>query len=168
MIYAETWRPVINYENLYQVSNYGRVKSLRHIDRRGRKIVGRVLKPGKSGVGYFTVCLWRNEKPKSYLVHRLVAETYIENPLKKSQVNHIDRNKLNNHVDNLEWTTPSENTRHALSKKICQSDLDGNIIRVFDCMTDVNLFGFDKKCVSSVIRRNKSKTSHGYRWDYAK
>ncbi len=162
------WKDIPDYVGLYQVSNTGQIKSLPFINRRGYLLNERQMKPGLTSVGYLTVSLWKNEKPKTFAVHRLVAKTFIPNPETKPQVNHKNRNKADNNVENLEWTTPRENTRHATAKHINQFDLSGILVRSFDCMSDVNKYGFNHKSVSSVIRRGKSFMSHGYIWKYAK
>ena len=102
----------------YQVSNFGRVKSLK---RGGERIMS--LTPNHSG--YLQVGLSCNNKVKKCRVHRLVAQAFIPNSLNKPQINHIDGDKLNNRADNLEWATASENIRHALAtglKKIPQCE----------------------------------------------
>lgn len=115
---AEIWKPVIGYEAEYEVSNSGKVRSLDTIQRRsnGRticnfKIKGKILKPYKTGRngGYLTVSI----HGKNHKVHRLVAEAFIPNPDNLPQVNHIDGNKNNNTIENLEWVTNLENMRHA-------------------------------------------------------
>ena len=100
----EQWRVVKGYENMYEVSNFGRVKSL--------KFVEKILKTPKNGAGYYSVNLYKNGHMKGYFVHRLVAETFIENPLNLSQVNHKDENKTNNNPDNLEWCTNAYNQNY--------------------------------------------------------
>ena len=100
----EQWRVVKGYENMYEVSNFGRVKSLKF----GEKI----LKTPKNGAGYYSVNLYKNGHMKGYFVHRLVAETFIENPLNLSQVNHKDENKTNNNPENLEWCTNAYNQNY--------------------------------------------------------
>lgn len=114
----EVWKPVIGFESSYEVSSLGRVKSVMRIivDRKCVRIFkGKILKPtehnGKQP--YFYVSLSNGGKIRKYLVHRLVAEAFIPNPLCKEQVNHIDGNPQNNSVENLEWCTNSENTQHA-------------------------------------------------------
>lgn len=111
----EEWRDIKGYKSYYQVSNFGRVKSLdRVVLDRGihRKFKGRVLKFGKSA-GYLNVSLSYKGKSRSVKVHRLVLETFRPNTFNKSDCNHIDGNKQNNHIRNLEWSTRSENIQHA-------------------------------------------------------
>ncbi len=83
-----------------------------------RKVIGKVLKQGMHHNGYKKIATKYHGKPKTYLVHRLVAEAFIDNPDNKPHVNHIDGNKMNNHKSNLEWVTPSENMRHAVATKL--------------------------------------------------
>lgn len=94
---CEEWRSI--FDGDYIVSNYGRVASLRYV----------VLKPNYAVKGYARVRI----HGKRYLVHRLVGEAFIPNPEGKPQINHIDMDKKNNHVDNLEWVTALENNQHA-------------------------------------------------------
>ena len=98
------------YEGLYQVSNLGRIKSL---PRNGTILKERILKENLSNKGYYMVVLSKNNIPKKKLIHRIVAQTFIPNPYNKGTVNHIDGNKLNNKVENLEWCTIKENNIHA-------------------------------------------------------
>lgn len=104
----EIWKHVKGYEGLYEVSNKGRVKS--NIKFHG--VLNRIMNPGLSS-GYFTLTLYKNKTRKTKRVHRLVAENFIDNQKNKREVNHIDGNKLNNNVNNLEWCTSSENTIHS-------------------------------------------------------
>lgn len=104
----EEWRDVKGYEGLYQVSNFGRVKSLNY----NRKGIKKIMQ-AKSGSVYFTICLWSKGVRKVQTVHRLVAEAFIPNPNNLEQINHIDGNKKNNVVSNLEWVTRSENAVHS-------------------------------------------------------
>ncbi|MBD3878207.1 MAG: HNH endonuclease [Quinella sp. 1Q5] len=91
----------------YQVSNFGRVKSF----HKGKV---KILKPQLNQHGYLYVQLRTEKKIKPFRIHRLAAQCFIPNPEEKAQVNHIDGNKFNNHVSNLEWCTPSDNQRHAV------------------------------------------------------
>ncbi len=102
----EIWRDIAGFNGDYQESNYGRTKSF----KRGNV---KILKPSVSRNGYLYINLKSNGVHKRYLVHRLVAILFIPNPDNKPQVNHIDGNKQNNRVNNLEWVTSSENITHA-------------------------------------------------------
>lgn len=114
----EIWKPVKGLEERYEVSNLGRVKSKGGevpVPNGGTRIwPERIMKLGRTNFGYLKVGLRTNDGEKVYFVHRLVAEVFSDNPYGKLQVNHIDGDKTNNKADNLEWVTPSENTRHAL------------------------------------------------------
>jgi transposase len=103
------WKPVINYEGIYEVSENGDVKRIAKTNNQYG--VGHILKHNIIN-GYAHVQLHKDSKVKSMRVHRLVAMAFIENTLNKPQVNHIDGNKLNNHISNLEWCTASENELH--------------------------------------------------------
>lgn len=113
----EIWRDIKDYEGLYQVSNLGRVKSLARIryngHERGHQLNEIIRKPYAGKVGYLTVTLCKNGKHKNCTIHRLVAQAFIPNPENKGTVNHIDGDKHNNNVFNLEWNTMKENSRHA-------------------------------------------------------
>ena len=109
----EIWKDITGYKNLYQVSNYGRIKSLAHINNRGVYRPECILGNRLSDRGYHTALLYNNGKPKSFRVHRLVALEFIPNPNNKPHINHIDGIKSNNCIDNLEWVTISENLKHS-------------------------------------------------------
>lgn len=108
----EIWRDIEGYEGLYQVSSFGRVKSFDSIDKLDRIRKGRVLKGIKDVKGYLLVNLYKNSIVSTKTIHRLVAQVFIPNPENKPQVNHIDENKTNNMVSNLEWSTSKENNNH--------------------------------------------------------
>ena len=120
----EIWKDIIGYEGLYQISNLGRVKSL---PRKFYKSNGKVhksiqneiiLKDRFSAKGYKTVVLRKDLIPKSHQVHRLVALNFIGLPdLDRNQVNHLNKNKLDNQVSNLEWVNNRENINHSLINK---------------------------------------------------
>jgi len=105
---ALIWKDVIGYNGLYEISNYGDVKS---IGRRGNK--GTMLLKPLNIKGYHAVWLSKNNKRKRNQIHRLVATAFIDNPHNKPQVNHMDGVKTNNNVNNLEWNTCSENQLHS-------------------------------------------------------
>lgn len=104
----EVWKDVVDYEGIYLVSNYGRVKSIKNVYHKGI-----ILKQEKSNNGYLRVHLCKNNKSKHYSVHRLVIKSFYDEDLVKKYTNHKDGNKLNNHIFNLEWCTLSENMKHA-------------------------------------------------------
>lgn len=101
----EQWKDIKGYEGLYQVSSHGNVRNL---------ATGRILKQRSNGNGYIRIELWKDKKGRKYYMHRLVADTFLEKPEGCNEVNHKDLNPTNNHIDNLEWVTASENTRHAI------------------------------------------------------
>lgn len=124
----ETWKQVVGYEGLYEVSNLGRVRSLdREIvaERGGKpfryKMKGRIIAPQERKHGYLSVCLYGKESKNGRFhqvsVHRIVAEAFIPNPNGYSEVNHIDENKQNNSLSNLEWCDHIYNTNYGTAQK---------------------------------------------------
>lgn len=110
----ETWLPCPGFETSYEVSNYGKVRSIdRYISGRNGLVKGKLILQGKNKKGYPEVRLWKNNKQEARNPHRLVAQAFIPNPDNKPQVNHIDGNKENNSIDNLEWVSNSDNQLHA-------------------------------------------------------
>lgn len=113
----EIWKDIIGFENLYQVSNLGRVKSLNRF-RIGKsnkpvKVNERILKQRINNWGYLQVILCKENKLYCKYIHRLVCETFHPNPHELPQVNHINGIKTDNYVDNLEWCTLKENVQHS-------------------------------------------------------
>jgi hypothetical protein len=111
---SEVWKDIVGYEGLYQVSNLGNVKSLGNEFSRKE----RVLKPSLQSKGYLTVVLQKNGIRNMVLVHRLVAEYFVSNPLNKPQVNHINGVKTDNNIENLEWVYHRENLDHAIKNNL--------------------------------------------------
>lgn len=114
----ELWKPILGYENEYHISNFGNVKSLQRVFTRkdGKKLTikEKILTPSMDKKGYPRITLCNiNKKQITPKVHRLVAEHFIENPNNYTQVNHIDGNKQNNNITNLEWCTVLQNNVHA-------------------------------------------------------
>lgn len=115
----EIWKPIAGFEGLYEVSNMGKVKSLLKIRKTGRMgttlrvYPERILKTSKSPNGYIIASLCKYGKMHYFTVHRLVALAFLENKNNKDCINHMDCNKENNSVNNLEWCTRSENSIHA-------------------------------------------------------
>ena len=113
----EVWKPIKNYEGLYEVSDIGRVRSLTRVDRIGRVRKGQLLKPHSDGRGYLFVGLNKDGKCKQFHIHRLVAMAFLGEAQEGYTVNHIDENKRNNNADNLECLTRLENYRYGTAIK---------------------------------------------------
>ena len=103
-----------DFSDTYEISNTGKIRSLDRIDCAGRLLEGRERKLTPYKDGYLRVNLSKDGKALRCTIHRLVAQTFLENTDNKETVNHIDGNKTNNNVDNLEWATRSENLKHAV------------------------------------------------------
>lgn len=110
----EVWKDIKEYEGIYQVSNFGNVKSLGNSFSRKE----RFLKLSPQSKGYLTVVLQKNATRKMVLVHRLVAEHFVDNNQSKPQVNHINGDKTCNIVENLEWVSHRENLDHAIKNNL--------------------------------------------------
>lgn len=120
----EIWRPIVGYEGLYEVSNTGIVRSVDRyvVDSLGNRrfYKGKVLSPGKDRCGYLFLVL----QGRRFSIHRLVAEAFVSNPDNLPQVNHLDEDKTNNSVDNLEWCTAKYNLNYGTRKdKVRESKL---------------------------------------------
>ena len=180
----EIWKDIPGFENGYQASNLGNIKSLEKKVWNRFQMVKRpekILKPFTDKKGYYRVKLYKKCKCYTKKVHRLVAQTFIPNPLNKPEVNHEDGNKQNNAVSNLSWATTIENINHAfktglvkiktgkdnkLSKKVLQLDLQENIIRKWDSIAEAQK-ELHIQNVSSVCRGAR-KTAGGYKWTFVK
>lgn len=114
----EIWKNIPGWEGYYQASNIGRIRSLDRIvySKEGRKFTfkGKILKPRRNKRGYFYLGLHKGGKIKSCTVHRLIALTFIPNPLNYPQVHHRDDNQVDNNVNNLKWGTISQNSHDAI------------------------------------------------------
>lgn len=159
----EVWKDIEGYKGLYQVSSWGRVRSF----YRG----GRVLKCRKNRDGYLLVTLCENGNVKDYSIHRLVTQAFIPNPQNKSEVNHIDENKENNRVENLEWCTRKENVNHgtrnlriskARSKPIICIETGIEYYGINECARQMNLY---HQHIVAVLK-GKRKTCGGYTFKY--
>lgn len=175
----EIWKDIKGYEGLYQASNLGRVRSFRNSSR--KKCEPYILSPGKINSGYLNVVLNKNGVRQTLKLHRLIAETFIPNPNNLSDVNHKDENKLNNCVDNLEWMSHKDNMNYGtlksrlknkhinseLSKKVIQKDLNGNVIKIWDSISQaakhLNI------CCGNITNccKHRSKSVGGFAWEYA-
>lgn len=136
-VLKEIWKPIKEYEKLYEVSNFGNVRSIK---RQGTK--GNILKFGKRKDGYLQVYLYKNGKGKNFLVHRVVMESFF----KKNNlldINHKDENKTNNKLENLEYCTKKYNMNYGNrpyknAKKVNQYDLNNNIIKMWKSIREAS------------------------------
>lgn len=115
----EVWKPVKGFEDYYSVSNLGRVKSEpRYVNSAygPRLKPGKIMRPYNNGNGYLATHFYVDKKRTVRYIHRLVAEAFIDNPLGKPEVNHLDYDRMNNVATNLEWSTDLENTRYSADR----------------------------------------------------
>ena len=142
----EIWKDIIVYEGLYQISNLGRVKSLIFKNHR-------ILKGWNNGEGYIKVELKKDNTSKNYLISRLVAFNFIENSFNLPQVNHIDGNKSNNSLNNLEWVSSRENNCHRINRNKTYSKYTGVTLR---SGSGINKTRGNKKWVSTITVNGKN------------
>lgn len=164
----EIWKDVNGCNGLYQVSNEGRVKSMNYNHTNNEKILKQCTVNG----GYKQVVLFYNSKRKRKMVHRLVAEAFISNPLNLPQVNHKDENKENNCVDNLEWCDCSYNINYGtrndkISKPVLQYTKDGTLVNTFKSVREAERETKLWHCSISACCKGKLKTTGGFIWKYA-
>ncbi|MDT0703930.1 NUMOD4 domain-containing protein [Mammaliicoccus sciuri] len=171
----EIWKDIPGYENFYQVSTFGRVRSFK---RKKPKI----LKPALNRCGYLYVALSDSISRKKITIHRLVALTFIDNPLNKQQVNHIDEIKTNNNISNLEWVTPKENmnygtrtermikSRETSPKWLKEQTIPVVAINIktgersyYKSMMEAERNGFHSGHISDCVRGIK-RSHKGYKW----
>ena len=179
----EEWKQVKGYEGLYEVSNLGNVRS---VDRtiifcgkcghaNQREVKGRLLKLGKDTHGYKCVNLSKNGNVKFKPVHRMVAESFLQQIPGKYYVNHKDSNPSNNNVENLEWCTSSENNIHGWrqgkrvatnAKKVNMYTKDMQYIRTFKSIAEAGrIMGICEENIRACCNKpNKCKTAGGYKW----
>lgn len=169
---VEIWKDIKGYEGLYQISNFGRVKSF-CLNKKGK-----IRALSTFSTGYVYVGLSRNALTKHHLVSILVAEHFIPNPENKKFVNHKDGNKKNNRFYNLEWSTQSENTKHSMYtlgnindygiKPVNQIDLrTGNVIKNFPSQNEASKTTNISQSAISKCCLGKRKSAGGYGWKFA-
>lgn len=169
------WRKIKEYEG-YEVSNYGEVRTLglkqEYSDGRVIGKPSKLLKPNAANNGYYNVFLYKNTKKKGYGIHRLVAQAFIPNPDNLPQVNHINGNKHDNRVENLEWCNASYNQLHAVKKglvkvhKVEQYDLSGKYIKTWDSIKEITKTFKVSHTLFVKCCNNKIDSAYGYKWQY--
>jgi hypothetical protein len=186
----ETWKPVVGYEGLYEVSNMGRVRSLTKVCTITRNGItmdiphpGKILTPQRRQHGYLGVPLYgkgghKTRGFRTHSVHRLVAEAFIPNPNNLPEVNHKDEDKTNNRADNLEWMSHYENTHYGTgiarrsktntnnpnrSTRVAQYTVDGELVRIWPSYQELIRNGY---CgvFYRVHGNNPDRESYGHIW----
>lgn len=173
----EEWRPVVGYENLYEVSNFGRVRSKeaevrqRYGTRTRRSRMKKII---TNENGYCTVNLFKDNKIKIHKCHRLLMTAFVPNPEKKRVINHKDGDKQNNHISNLEWSTHKENSIHAVQNGLAASLKGEDCHNTFLTNRDIyeirllhyngirystlaKVFGMHEKNISQIVNRKNWK-----------
>ena len=182
MTKSETWKDVVGYEGLYEVSNKVNVYSVERMDALGREQGGLVLKPKYNNRGYLMVSLYKNGKLKNRTVHRIVAEAFIPNPKGFLEINHKDENKSNNEIFNLEWCTREHNVKYGtsierISKKVRAVNIGTGEVVTFNSTQDAGRKGYSASGVSRACRGTyktdtgklvggDGRTYKGYKWYY--
>ena len=190
----EEWRDVRGYEGLYQVSNLGRVRSMgRYVkNKHGMRWVPQKIKAlTLNQQGYVQIKLYKNNKPTSKYVHRLVGEAFVPNPYNLPEIDHIDCVKTNNIPSNLRWVDRSGNSlnsitrkrrstlikdldwtyeKHPKAKAILQMTLSGEFVKEWPCIkTASEALGINSALITMVAKNYKGHTSAGgYVWKYKK
>lgn len=168
-LHGEMWRYVVGYEGTYEVSNFGRVRSVdgktttsnRHGERRWN---GRIIRP--KGINPKTghrVSLWKDKKSTDHLVCRLVGNAFLgvpEDP--KMTINHIDGNRFNNNVDNLEWLSLADNIRHAfktglMPTKSVDLEIEGEVKHFISCSEASRYLGKNNGYISNFLAKGKNR-----------
>ena len=172
---TEIWLPIEGYENLYEVSNLGRVRRLESVvtSKAGvkQKFPGKILKP-RANKGYLMVQLCKNGIIRDFLIHRLVAAAFIPNPDKKFQVNHLSEDKLNNSVENLAWCSAKENINYGtrnkrVSEKLSKPVLCVELNQIFPSLREAaRQLSLSVGNISCVLT-GRSKTAGGYHFEFA-
>ena len=167
------WKPVIGYEGLYEVSDQGEVRRLFPNGRTKNMKLWR-------SANYYTVCLSKKCNKKTFAVHRLVADAFLTKPEKATEVNHIDGNKLNNKIENLEWVTQRENMIHSIDvlgnnpfgkaprKVKCLDPETGEVIAEYRSLLEA---GKAMGCASArasitLVCQGYQNKAYGYKWEY--
>lgn len=173
---GEEWREVSEYKGIYQISSYGRLKSLkRNIGKHTTRNADRILIPKNNGKGYLTFSLSKKNKVKCHYIHRLVAVAFLPNPENKPEVDHLNTNKNDNRLINLAWVSHLENQYNPITKlnvslkevnayKIVQLSVIGDYLSVWNSPEEASRFtGISSSSIVGNIKHpQKSVTAGGY------
>ena len=174
----EEWREVAGYEGLYEVSNLGNIRALDRTvkgnSKRGtQNISGHAKKKSIAKTGYEVVLLHKDGSYKTKTIHRLVAKAFIPNPDNRPIVNHLDGNKRNNRVTNLEWCTQKRNVQHAYEIGLVSIEkpvrcVETGKIYKSETAVSVEIYG-DRRAQSFIGEacRGEKPTAYGYHWEFA-
>lgn len=186
----EIWKDIVGYDGLYQVSNFGNIKSKERIVKNGNRVFlkkEKILTPFLQKTGYLTITLLKDNKIKSHYIHRLVAITFIKNNFDLEQVNHKDGNKINNNANNLEWCSRSDNIKHAIKIGLFSKDVVLNKINkmnkkkrksILQIKNNVIINEFESPTIAgkqfsklagnniSACARGILKSAYGFQWKY--
>lgn len=179
-LHKELWCDIKDFEGLYEVSNYGRVRSYDKVvnaaNNSTRIIKGKIMSLTNSEGGYLKVGLTKNKKVYNKCIHRLVGLHFIENPNNYLELNHIDKNKTNNYYYNLEWCTRKQNNDHSQitqklnsSKKVKvgQYNKNNELLKIWEGMREAACeLGYKNHTGISKCCRGLSKTYKSYIWKY--
>ena len=173
---TEVWKPIPNYEGIYGVSNLGRIRSEGRIDSIGRRKQERIMRTNTHKDGYLQIDLLKDGKRNNVLVHRLVMLAFIGECPKGYEVNHINEDKADNRIDNLEYVTHVVNVRHGTgrirqaqsTKKPVVAILPNGEIEHYESAKDAGrALGVDGSIISHAIKDERRKTAYGRIWKYA-
>lgn len=163
------WREVAGYEGLYAVSDEGEVISLPRVINNGRgsfRVSGKLLKQGTRAGKYKFVHLSKNNVHNSFLVHRLVALAFLDNPENLPEVNHKDENPSNNRVENLEWCSRQHNIDYSKAKKVSQYTLGGEKVAEYKSISyAADITGISRQAINNALS-GWSKSAGNYAWKY--
>lgn len=176
----EIWKDIYNFEGAYQISSFGNIRSLDRIITNSfgidKKYKGMIRKCRVGNKGYLYCNIWNNQTYKTVKPHRLVAIHFIPNPDNKPQVNHKDGNKLNNNVENLEWSTSKENINHAWENGLAISkvgdNMNGAILKEIDIPIIRELSkSMTQQAIADIFKVNRATIQlvlYGKTWKHVK